>query len=155
VREWVEQQAAFLRALTGCAVVRWHGIEMALRELGAGGLPDWQDESVPFLQLNRLDFVLGDGSETSVITYQNDDRWGLYRKNALPSSRLRTDEPGSIFRSRRLETLPTGRIRGVSVTFHEGDIGEVKLDIEGQEVRLSAGEVYEQNDGVIAGSANG
>jgi hypothetical protein len=149
VGEWVEQQTAFLRALTGCVVLRWHGLEMALRDAGGDGFPEWQDDSVALLQLGRLDIVLEDGSQTSVITYQNDDRWGLYRKDGLPPSRLRTNEPDSIYRWRPLDTLPTGRIRGMSVTLNEGDIAAVELDVEGRELRLLAGEVYEQNDGSL------
>lgn len=144
--EWVERQAASLRALNGNRVARWHGIEMALRESGSGGLSDWQDESIPFLQLNRLDLMLANGIVASIITYQSDDRWGLCRRDALPPSRLPTDEPGSIFRSRPLDELPTGEIQGVTIATKESDIAEVKLDVEGQEVRLWAGEVYEQND---------
>ncbi|MFO0965656.1 MAG: hypothetical protein U0793_08745 [Gemmataceae bacterium] len=147
MNEWVEQQTAFLQALTSCTVLRWQGLEMALRD--AGGLPEWQDGSMPFLQLVRLDVVLGDGGRSSVITYQNDDRWGLCRKDGLPPSRLRTDEPDSIYRWRWLDTLPTGRIGGLSVRLNEGDIAEVKLDVEGRELRLLAGEVYERNDGSL------
>ncbi len=77
MKNWVDQQAAELRALTNCSVVRWQGIEMALRESGADGLPDWRDASVPFLQLCRLDLMLADGRATSIITYQNNDCWGL------------------------------------------------------------------------------
>ena len=74
LHEWVEQQVAFLRALTGCCVVCWHGVEMALCEAGPDGLPRWRDASVPFLQLDRLDVALSDGRLASIVTYQNDDR---------------------------------------------------------------------------------
>lgn len=147
--EWVELQTTFLRTLTGCEVVRWQGIEMALREAGPSGIPDWRDASAPFLQLYRLDAVLADGREISITTYQNDDRWGLYWTDALPMSRLRRDEPNGIFRLPGLDTLPKGKIRAVSVVLDEGDIAAVTLDVAGRNVRLWAGEVYEQNDGSL------
>lgn len=53
MNEWVERQVAYLRALSGCTVLRWHGIEMALREAGEDNQPNWRDWSIPFLQLSR------------------------------------------------------------------------------------------------------
>jgi hypothetical protein len=149
VREWLEQQTVFLRAPSGCIVLRWQGLEMALCDARVDGFPKWQVDSVPYLQLNRLDFVLGDSSQSSVITYQNDDHWGLFRKDSLPPALRPTNDPDSIYRWRQLDTLPTGRIRAVSVTLNEGDIAEIKLDVEGREARVLAGEVYEQNDGSL------
>ena len=138
-----------LRALNGCIVLHWHGIEMALREVGEDGLPDWRDSSVPLLQLDRLDLTLADGTTASIVIYQNDDRWGLFRENALPPSSLCTDKPDCIFRSRLLPEIPSGQIRDVSVSLNEGDIEEVILDVEGVKVRLLSGEVYEQNAGSL------
>ena len=149
MNEWVEQQVAYLRALSGCTVLRWQGIETALRDAGEGEQLNWRDGSIPFLQLSRLDLSLAGRPTTSIITYQNDDRWGLYRKDGLPLSRLCTDQGDNIFRSRTLDELPRGQIRGVLVSLNEGDIEEIRLDVEGREIRLWAGEVYEENDGSL------
>jgi hypothetical protein len=140
---------ASLRALGGCRVTRWFGIEMALRDAGPDGLPDWQDESVPFLQLSRLNLILADGTRAAIITYQNDDRFGLCRDDTLPPFEFLTSEPGSIFRERPLDELPPGEIRSVSVLTSDGDIAEVRLDVDGREVLLWAGEVYEQADSTL------
>jgi hypothetical protein len=122
---------------------------MALREAGEDNQPNWRDRSIAFLQLSRLDLTLAESPTTSIITYQNDDRWGLYREDGLPPSRLCTDEADCIFRSRTFDELPRGQIRGVLVSLNEGDIEEIRLDVEGREIRLWAGEVYEENDGSL------
>lgn len=149
MNDWIERQVELLRALSGSSIVRWQGIEVALRDAGENGLPVWHDASIPFLQLNRLDMTLVEGFATSIITYQNNDRWGLYRDDALPPSRLLTHEPHSIFRSRLLDELPVGRVQRVAIDVNAGDIAEVRLYIEGREIRLWAGEVYEQSDGSL------
>jgi hypothetical protein len=149
VNDWVRQQATSLRDLTGRTVVRWLGSEMALREVGANGLPDWRDPTVPFLQLDRLDLILADGSVARTTTYQNDCTWGICRDDTLPPLRFENHDPYSIFRDRSLDELPTGAVRSVAIAMNSGDIAEVKLDVDGREVRLRAGEVYEQLDGSL------
>lgn len=149
MQAWVERQTDFLRALAGCEVTCWRGIEIALREAGPSGLPDWRDAHAPFLQLGRLDAVLADGRVASIIPYQNDTRWGLCRTDSLLALQAREVEPTSVFRILTLDAVPRGVIRGVSVLLNEGDIAEIRLDVGGREVRLWAGEVHEQADGPL------
>lgn len=145
---WVENQVVALKSLAGLTVAHWHGIEMAIREVGADGLPQWRDDSVSFLQLYRLDLMLNDGTNVSILTYQNDDRFGLCRNDeSLPWTAA--DDPYSIFRPRSLEELPTGTIQDVSVAMNRDDIAEVCLDIQGRRVQLWAGEIYEEVDGSL------
>src|SRR5262245_56071288 len=95
---WVQEQIASFHRLQGQAVVQWIGIEMALRDAGADGLRQWEDESVPMLQLSRVDLLLKGGGIARIVTYQNDDRWGLSRRDELPPVSPRRPAPTSIFR---------------------------------------------------------
>ena len=148
--DWWQQQAECLRALRGQTVVAWSGVEMAVREVGPDGLPQWHDAAVPALQLDRLDLTLAYGPVASVTTYQNDDTWGLYRRDGLPPLSPLGSEPDCIFRVRRLNELPPGEITAAEVEVDvAGDIAAVRLTVGGREVSLRAGEVYEQPDGSL------
>ena len=147
--KWIEEQIASFHSLSGKCVTQWHGIEMALREADENGLPVFRDSSIPFLQLLELNLTFVDNSTASITTYQNDDRFGLCYEGGSLTSRNLWDEPNSIYRLSLFDTLPTGQIQDVSVSLNEGDIEEVKLKIEKQEIRLCAGEVYEEFDGSL------
>jgi hypothetical protein len=151
MNDWVEEQVASFRRLEGQTVVQWIGVEMALRESGQDGFPHWEDESVPMLQLSRIDLALAGGNSAKIVTYQNDDRWGLSRRDELPPVFSRRPDETSIFRTRELSELPVGKILGVLVVTDEGeDIAEVQLSIAGHDVRMRAGEVRENNDGTLS-----
>ena len=98
----------------------WSGVEMAVREVGPDGRPQWHDEAVPALQLDRLDLMLIGDSVASVITYQNDDTWGLCRRDDLPPLVSPSGESGYIFRVRSLGELPPGEITAVEVEVERG-----------------------------------
>jgi hypothetical protein len=146
VTKWIEEQIASFYALSRSCVIQWHGIEMALRDANENGLPDFRDSSVPFLQLRELNLTFVDGSTASINTYQNNDCFGLCCKNGSLALHDFEDDPNSIYRLRLFDELPKGQILDVSVSLNRGDIEEVKLMIEKHEVRLCAGEVYENND---------
>ena len=146
VTKWVEEQVASFYALSRSRVTQWHGTEMALRDANENGLPDFRDLSIPFLQLLELNLTFVDGSTARITTYQNNDRFGLCCKNGPLASRDLELGPHSIYRSRLFDELPKGQIQDVSVSLNTGDIEEVKLILETNEVRLCAGEVYENND---------
>src|SRR5947209_357740 len=96
--DWIRREAESLRALLGRTVTQWTCVEMALREAGPNGLPEWCDESIPALQLNRLDLILTGGPVASIIALQNDYGWSLCRRDDLPPSKLPSGAPESIFR---------------------------------------------------------
>ncbi len=147
---WIEYQIDALRALRGCTVSQWLGIEVALRKTGPDGQPQWYDPSVPALQLDRLDLLLSDGSVMSIVTYQNDVQCGLCRRDALPPLEQSSPISGSIFRLRTLNELPHGKIASVDVLVDEiGDIAEVRFGLDDHEVLLRPGEVYEGPDGLL------
>ncbi len=123
---------------------------MALREAGADGFLQWDDEAVPMLQLSRIDLHLDGGVTAKIVTYQNGDRWGLSRRDDLPPLSQCSRDEASIFRTREFRELPMGTIVGVLVmTDEREDISEVRLSIAGHDVRMCAGEVYENNDGTL------
>ena len=152
MNDWINQQATLLRALQGCDIRQWIGIEMAVREVGLDGMPQWYDNSIQALQLDRLDLVLSNGQVPSIVTYQNDTHWGLWRRDNLPPSELPSSASDSIYRERTSNELPLGVVLSVEVLFNEngdGDISEVQLNINGLTVSLKAAEVHEQVDGLL------
>ena len=123
-------------ALRGRTVRTWTGVEMAFFE----DPPRFEDPRAPFLQLLSLDATL-DGEVLSVVTYQDDDAWGLW-----------TQPPGhgggeGIYRERHLPELPTGRIDDVTVRLERGVLAEVSLRIAARPLLLLAGEAHEDRDG--------
>ncbi|WP_169972925.1 hypothetical protein [Tautonia rosea] len=146
MNRWVADQVAAFRKLAGKAVARWVGVEMAIRERGPSGLPQFEDPVIPFLQLHTLYAEFGD-AVLRVGTYQNDDTWGL----CINGVRAIPDWPageGSIFRMRELAELPLGLVEGVdSVLGASGDLIEVTLRLAAGSLVLWAGEVYEEPGG--------
>lgn len=147
---WIKKNIERLEQLQGCVVKRWVAIEGAVRESDCNGRPQWHDESVPFLQLERLDIHLSTGEVISIITYQNNDRWGLCRDDRLDRLKLDPSTSNSVFRVRELDELPLDEIFSVEVLVdREGDISDLRLEIGDVRVRLKTGEVYEQYDGTL------
>jgi len=150
VTDWTQQQVDSLNSLRGCVVLRWVAVETAAREVGVRGKPQWYDDSVPFLQLDRLDLLLSGGTVVSLATYQSDDMWGIHRCDGLAPLELKPSEPTSIFRTRILNELPVGEINSVGVLMYESRIlAGVSLGVQGSNVLLRTGEVYEEADGSL------
>ena len=145
MKNWVNQQIEFLNALRGNTIIDWLGIEMAVRESGKNGLPQWYDDSIEMLQFDRVDMIFPNSQFSSIITYQNDDHWGLYRKDDLPILKFDNNEPTSIFRERHFVELPIGKIDSVEIKLDNdsNDISEINILICGKLINLMAGEVYE------------
>lgn len=133
---WAEQQAEYFRRLNGCFVTGWVGQEMAIREQGLSGKPEFHDLEIPYLQVNPLYAVTMDGVHR-ISTYQNDVTWGLCVLEDCGDPPSESHEPGSIFLTRSMFELPPGRIEGVSLSFgDEGDIEEVIFSIGGKRITL-------------------
>lgn len=152
LQRWVAVQVVTFRSLCGLSVARWVGDEMAMREVGPSGAPQFHDPAIPYLQVCPLYVEFVGGSCKEILTYQNlwPDGWGLYLDplyDGLPDA---CSEPGSIFRTRELHELPTGSIDDVRVVQdNKGDIVEVRLNVHGNCVTLWSGEVYEEIDGSL------
>jgi hypothetical protein len=130
--DWLNERVREFTALRGRTVHTWTGVEMAFFE----DPPRFEDPRAPFLQLVTLDATL-DGEVFSIVTYQDDDRWGLW-----------TQPPGrgggnGIYRERHLPELPTGRIDDVTVRLEHDVLAEVLFRIGSRPLLLLAGEAYE------------
>ena len=134
-------------------VTHWQGTEMALAEAHAASDVRWADPSIPFLQLVDLDLALANGQVFKFWSQMEDGTGfhGLYLEalDALPTP-FASDDPSSISRGRLLPELPVGAIK-ISEFRQDGPNAtvEVRLMVAGVEVRLVAGEVYEQHDGSL------
>ena len=143
--DWLEQQVVEFRRLAGRRVSGWRATEMALRECGRSGAPEFEDPACPFLQLTVLHLCLDDGSLVCLGTYQDDDFWGLSISVAETPLAVGLD---GIYRTRELDDLATGAVTDVVVRMGGlGNIQSVEMRFEGASpVVLIAGEVYEEHD---------
>jgi len=140
VSEWVRQKREAFEAVEGRHVKGWSGVEMALRLEGPDGHPVFDDPSVHCLHVMVLLADLDHGEAIEVLTYQNDCEWGLQAR-AAKAERAVWD---GIFRWRAFDDLPLGAVSNIRLRHSDrGDIGEVLLQVDGQEVLLVAGEIYE------------
>src|SRR5262245_48464124 len=136
-----------IEALEGAEVSQWFGLEDALAWVEQ---PDdqvtsivWQHDSVPFLQLGRIDLRLSTGATLSILGQID----GMYLTHAAEDD---YDYSAPITRWRELRELPTGVIRLLQVR-RDGPllILEVELLVGSATVRLLAAEVDEQLDGTL------
>ena len=130
--DWLDERVREFTALRGRTVRTWSGVEMAFFE----DPPRFTDPRAPFLQLTSLDATL-DGEVLSIVTYQDDDVWGLWTQPLGPGF------SGGIHRERHLPELPAGRIDDVTVHLEHGVVAEVLLHVGSRPLLLLAGEVYE------------
>ena len=102
-----------IASLSGRVVTRWQGSEMALAEGRALGGVRWEDASIPFLQLVKLDLQFADGDVFRLLSHIEDGTgfhgFYLVELNELAAPRY-LDDPLSIFRERVLPELPLGEI---------------------------------------------
>lgn len=148
MNDWVQEQIAALKCMYGKTVRQWIGLEMALRD-NVRGLPEWENASIPFLQLERIDAMLDEGETARIVTYQNDDQWGIWRHDQFVDLLPHSSE-FDIYRTRELDELPLGEITDVEVKVNDrGDIAAVQILVAGHCLTLRAGEVYEESDGSL------
>lgn len=148
--DWIDQNVKNLRSLRGRSITGWAGVEMALREVGPDGRPVWHDESVPYLQLHRLDLSLREGEVFTIVTCQNNDQWGLWGDYATAAVDPRGFEAGGIYRARALVELPVGEVDDVRVLAEgTGDIAEILLIVKDRKVSMRPAEVQEELDGSL------
>lgn len=140
--KWVRSQRKVAESLVGATVIAWHGVEMAIREEGQNGQPQFEADDVECLQLWRLELEIEDTTIVTVSTYQNDYLWGLQFDRQAQFAGF---ESGGIFKHRILSELPIREIEAVTVrrAVPRLDVAEVVVEIAGQEVTLLAGEIEE------------
>ena len=140
-----------LDLLKNQTIVRWVGIEMALSE-GTESTPVvWEHSSVPFMQFNRLEVLLDNENVVTLLSQLDDgsDWFGIYARS-LAESRLKLEpyEAGSIFRTRCVSEIPTGKVSNTKEKLdYSGNVLEFSLYIGSSVIRIVSGEVYEREDG--------
>ncbi|MEA2464311.1 MAG: hypothetical protein QOJ98_2058 [Acidobacteriota bacterium] len=146
--EWVKDRVRDLHGLYGQTVMHWRAVEMAFREVGRDGLPQFQ-EAVPVLQLSVIHVTFAANRKIAIQTYQDDDEWGLFYE--IPDESILLDLEEGIFRSRDLHELPRGLITDVQIHLNDrGNISRVTLSVGNTTtILLVAGEAYEQTDGTL------
>ncbi|WP_342117545.1 hypothetical protein [Pseudoduganella sp. OTU4001] len=139
--------------LSGRFITRWVGMEMALSDgvLGEGPV-QWEDESIPYLQLVSIDIQLDDDTSYRLLA-QLDDGSGHYGLYLIARDKIEEPsacEVGSIFRTRDLNELPVGM---ASIAIEQADgpnaVLRIEIRIESQSILCWAAEVYEENDGTF------
>lgn len=139
-----------LEVLEGAEVSKWFGFEKALDWVEEPEEPYqvtsvvWQHDSVPFLQLGRLDLRLSTGATLSILAQIEH---GLYLAHAAEDD---YDYSSPTARWRELRELPLGVLRLLQVR-RDGpdDILEIALLVGSATVRLLAAEVDQQWDGTL------
>lgn len=136
-----------LDLLDGAEASQWLGLEEALAfDEGEGTVTSvtWQHDSIPYLQLGRIDLRLGDQTVVSLIAHIES---GLYLVG--PPS-LDYGHVSPISRWRELTELPLGKISVSRIGTEEpGVVAELQLRIGSDLLRLVAAEVHEQLDGTL------
>ena len=132
-----------IEVLEGAEVSQWFGLEHALSWVEE---PDdqvtsvvWQHDSVPFLQLGRVDLRLSTGATLSILGLMD----GMYLAHAAEDD---YDYSSPTTRWRELRELPIGVLRLLQVRRDGPYILEIELLVGSATVRLLAAEVEAQFD---------
>ena len=119
------------------------GKEMAFRGGEGDGDPQFELDGVPCLQIDVLHVELA--SRLLAIVSQLEAGIGWWR----PEAPLEPYHDG-IFRVRRLSELPLGVIEAIDVgVTSEGNVSELRVRVDGQELFLISGEAVERTDGTL------
>jgi hypothetical protein len=140
----IRQYVDLLRALKGCVLREWFGIEIAICQK-PNGKTQWYDESVPGFQFDRLDLKLANGKIGSLFTSYNNGLWGLSLDFGLPIPNITNAFRNNNFRERILTDFPNGEITSVDLYFDAyANISDVQFIINGHTVNIKAGEIQVQ-----------
>lgn len=137
-----------IEALEGVEVSQWLGLEHALSWVEEPEEPYqvtsvvWQHDSVPFLQVGRIDLRLSTGATLSILGQID----GMYLAHAAEDD---YDYSSPTTRWRELRELPLGVLRLLQVRRDGPYLLEVELLVGSATVRLLAAEVEEQLDGTL------
>jgi hypothetical protein len=134
---FVDEQRQAFEGLRSKVVTSWRGLETAVHDAGPNGDPIWNIPAAPCLQLELLSITLQDVGGLSVLTYQNDDLFGLQTDDLHQEFKLRF----ASHRWRTLTELPVGLVERVDITMYDADVAEVLLRIGSRPILLMAGEI--------------
>lgn len=144
MNEWVSNQVLEFSQLTGRRTSSFDGVEMAIRVDDGTGVPQFFDKSVPCLQFSVLYVHFDDGAVAAVGTYQDNDEFGLCVDWRAPPLDAGCE---GIFRFREVPELGVGLVGSVTTTLSSrGNLSEVGIFVADREIRLVAGEIYENFD---------
>ena len=136
---------ANLRSLVGAAIAAARVEELAL--YGPDDAPVFSDPRLPFVQALVLEFDLVDGRTIRFIPVQNDDDWSMFAVWSGPDKpSCVSDLSSSILRARTMVEFPAGRIEAIESAPDGPGHRSITLRIDGRDVILCAGEVYENID---------
>ncbi len=151
-KNWIKAQEAKIKSLIGQKIIKVIIEEMAFRGGEDGDLPIFKDQSLPFLQSGVVYLQFESGDHIKLITYQNDDTWGILLSSEFFQNEPEID-PGSndsIYRTRVLNEFPHGEITSVNVSHdHYGNLDEIYIKISDKTILLVSGEVYETMEGKL------
>lgn len=154
---WVADTCERIASLRGARIAHATIVEMALVERGLDGLPIFRHAAAPFIQATRIELALADGRFALFSNYQNDSDFPISMEFS-PTTSIETHwadtthngEP-SIYRIAPHPNFPIGFVTAAEPRLNaNGDISEIAVTLEGDEVILRAGEVIEHADSTFA-----
>lgn len=149
--DWVQDQIKILKSYEGSHIEKVMICEMAILEDDEGD-HIFEHPGCPFIQAQVIYLWLNSNNVIKIHTYQNDCVFGICSTTLENISELNViREDDSIFRFSVCDAFPLGIISSVSALLNEyGDISEVKLVVNSNEILLKSGEVEEKYDGTMS-----
>ncbi len=146
-REIDHRSVILLRSLVGHSLTSVEVVEMAIS--GHEEEPIFSNTDLHFIQADYVDLSIEDGRRVRVRTCQDDDIWSLLAELSDGKPPPWVSGPDvTIFRCRALEEFPLGLIQSVDCMWHaRNHVQQATLCIEGANVHLKTGEIYEDFDG--------
>jgi len=141
--DWVGTQIDIAEAMVDSSIIGWDAIEMAVQEHGEGGAPRFSHPTAPCIQLTKLAIVFADEKSLLVSHYQGDDGFGFRLDRRVSPFQIHGTD--GIYRRTQLAELPTGPVKAVitRTATGTGDLAELVIDVDDQELLLIAGEISE------------
>lgn len=154
---WVSDTCERIASLRGARIAQVTIVEMALVERGPDGLPIFRHAAAPFIQAIRIELALADGRFALFSNDQNDSDFPISMEFSSTTSieahwadATREGEP-SIYRIAPHTNFPIGFVAAVEPRLNaNGDISEIAMTLEGNQIILRAGEVIEHADSTFA-----
>jgi len=154
-RDWIFDQINILKSYEGSNIEKVMIWEMAIIESNEGKHL-FEHPDCPFIQAQVIYLMMDDKRTIKIHTYQNNCDWGIL--SSVMEANLELNKSfgmDSLYRISVCHEFPVGLINSISTFQNEnGDISEVRLVINTNEILLKSGEVYENHDGSITIKSN-